>query len=130
MIWLVILLGLVAVEVEARNDQHGESKKDKVRDAFVLAIAASCLCLLLYWLGNVHPLKTIALLLGVRVLVFDYRATYLLIKNKVIVGNWWSYTGKTARWDKLISRIPPWLRLLARVILFAASLIWFLASPN
>lgn len=127
MIWLVILLGLVAVEVEARNDQHGESKKDKVRDAFALAIAASCLCLLLYWLGDVHPLKTIALLLGVRVLVFDYRVQALLIKNGVIVGHWWSYLGKTAFTDRLVAKVPPWLRLLVRLCLFGLSVWWFIS---
>lgn len=130
MICIILISGLVAVVVEAWNDQHGESKKDKVRDAFVLAIAASCLSLLSYWIADVHPLKTIALLLGVRVLVFDYLVTYLLIKNKVIAGNWFDYMGKTAFTDRLVAKVPAWLRLLVRVCLFAASLIWFLASPN
>lgn len=126
MIWLVILLGLVAVEVEARNDQHGESKSDKVRDAFVLTIAASCLCLLLWWLADVNPLKTIALLLGVRVLVFDYLITYLLIKNGVVVGHWFSYMGKTAFTDRIISKVNPWLRFALRLCLFGVACWWFL----
>lgn len=126
MIWLLILLGLAASEIEARNDQHGESKKDKIRDGVYLTIFASLVCYLSWRLADVHPLKTIAVLLALRVLYFDYRVSYLLIKNGVIAGKWWSYTGKTAKWDRLIAKVNWRVRLVLRVVILAGSIALFL----
>jgi len=127
MIWLVILWGLLAAILESYNDRLGETKKDKIADGVYLAIATSCLCLLVWILDRTNPLKVIPLVLAVRVLVFDYLVTYLLIRNGVIVGNWFSYTGKTSKWDKLISRVNPFVRLGLGVAVFALSLWWFLS---
>ena len=123
MIYIIILLGLIASEVEARNDQWGESKKDKIRDAILLTIFASIVSYLAWQFVDVNPLKTVAVLLAVRIAYFDYRVSYLLIKNKIIVGKWFLYSGKTAKWDKLISKVNPWLRLVVRVIIFALALL-------
>ena len=128
MIWLILLAGLIASEVETRNDQWGESKKDKLRDAIFLTIFASAVSYLAWRFVHVNPLKTIAVLLAVRIAYFDYRVSYLLIRNKIIVGKWFSYSGKTAKWDRLISKVNPWVRFAVRVALFAGSLILFLSS--
>ena len=128
MIWVIVFLGLIASEVEARNDQWGESKKDKIRDAIFLTIFASIVSYLAWSFADVNPLKMVAVLLAVRIAYFDYRVSYLLIKNKVIVGKWWSYSGQTAKWDRLVAKIHPWLRFVARLVLFAGSLTLFLAS--
>lgn len=120
-------MGLAAVIVEAICDRKGEYKRGKIRDAIGLTIAASLICLIAYWLGDVPPLNTLVLLLGIRLLVFDYLVSYLLIKNKVIVGHWFTYSGKTAKWDGLISKINPWVRLALRALLFCLALWWFLS---
>lgn len=122
-IWLLILAGLAASEIEARNDQHGESKKDKIRDGVYLTIFASLLSYLSWRLADVHPLKTIAVLLAVRVLYFDYRVSYLLIKNGVISGHWFDYVGKTSWFDvNVTSKVNPWLRLVLRVAILSGSI--------
>lgn len=126
MIWFILIAGLVAVVVEAIYDRKGEDRRGKFRDAIGLTIAASLICLIACWLGDVNPLKTLALILGVRVLTFDYLASYLLIKNGVIVGKWWSYSGQTAKWDRLTGRVHWGIRLALRLILFALSVTWFL----
>ncbi len=123
---VVIILGLIASEVEARNDQWGESKTGKFWDAVFLTIFLSLVGWIAYAIDSIHPLKTIVLLLSVRICYFDYRVSYLLIRNKVIVGHWFTYTGKTSRWDKLISKLNPWAMLAIRVCLFFFSVVWFL----
>lgn len=78
------------------------------------------------WLGY-NPLAVLSLILGWRVLVFDYWVTYLLKKNDVIspTANWFTYTGKTSKIDKVVAKIPPVLRLLIRVAVFGCSVGWF-----
>jgi hypothetical protein len=125
LIWLILIAGLAAVVVEAWNDRFGETKKGKIKDAAYLAIATSCLCLLAWLLDRTHPLKVIALVLGVRVLAFDYLVQYLLIKNKVIFGKWWSYSGKTAKWDRLTGRVHWGIRLGLRVVIIARAVVYY-----
>ncbi len=122
---LAFVLALPSV-YEAWTDRHGEGRRQKVIDALILIACASGLTILSYWLLAVPLLKTIVLLLAWRVLIFDYTVSYLLIKNDVIVGNWFTYTGKTSKFDKLIAGINPWLRLVVRVVLFTASIVWFI----
>lgn len=112
---------------EAWTDRHGESKEGKTSDALWLGFVALLLSVGLWLLLSVQPLKTIALLLGWRLLVFDYLTHALLIRNDVIVGSWYNYTGKTSKWDKIISKVNWKVRLAVRTILFALSLWWFLA---
>jgi hypothetical protein len=124
----VFVVSLVAVVREAKLDQWGEDKSDKIEDGVALAMLTFCLCFLAWIVNKTNPLKVIAVVLGVRVLVFDYLVSYLLIKNKIIVGHWFTVTGKTARWDRLVARIHPWLRFVARLVLFALALTLFLSS--
>jgi len=128
--FMIILLGLIASEVEARNDQWGESKKDKIRDGVFLTIFASAVSYLAWRFVEINPLKTVAVLLAVRIAYFDYRVSYLLIKNKVIVGHWFTYSGKTAKWDKVISKVNPWVRLAVRIVFFACCLLFFLIDRS
>jgi hypothetical protein len=125
LIWLLILLGLIASEVEARNDQWGESKKEKIRDAIFLIIFASVVSYLAWQFAAVNPLKTVVVLLAVRIAYFDYRVSYLLIRNKVIVGKWWSYSGKTAFTDRLTGRVHWGIRLGLRVVIFAGAVVYY-----
>ena len=123
---LAFVLALPSV-YEAWTDRHGEGRRQKVIDALILIVCASGLSILSYWLLAVPLLKTIVLLLAWRVLIFDYIVSYLLIKNDVIVGNWWSYMGKTSkRWDKYVAKVDWRLRIVVRILLFSAALFWFL----
>ena len=128
MIWLVILWGLTAAALEAWNDRKGETKKDKIADGVYLAIATSCLCLLVWVLDRTNPLKVIAVVLGVRLLFFDY-LTHALLKrfsesHKDI--NIWTYVGKTSFTDRnILSRIHWRIVLLARVLIFVAALVLY-----
>lgn len=112
---------------ESWMDRKGETSDGKRKDTLWLLFVALLLSGGLWLLLSVPPWKTLALLLGWRLLVLDYLVSYLLIKNDVIVGNWYDYTGKTSKWDKLISRIDWRLRMGLRVVLFAAALWWFLS---
>lgn len=124
--FFIIAVGLTFVIVESIGDSHGETKSGKVKDAIVLIALTSLLCFSAWCVGTINPLKTAALILAVRILAFDYLVSYLLIKNDVIVGNWYSYTGKTSKFDRLVSGIDWKLRMAIRVFLFGAALWWFL----
>ena len=126
---LILAFCLVLPTVfESYLDRKGETSDGKRKDTLWLLFVALLLSAFLWRLSGVPPWKTVALLLGWRVLIMDYLVSYLLIKNDVIVGNWFTYTGKTSKFDKLIAGINPWLRFIVRVVLFAASLVWFLSQ--
>lgn len=125
-----LILCIIPTLWEIWDDRNGETKKDKTRDFLIAVIMYSVIALANWWIFETHPLKSLALTFAFRLLVFDYAIAYVLIKRGVIVGNWFSYTGKTARWDKLIARVNPWLRFAARVVLFAAVLWWLYSAPQ
>lgn len=122
LIW--IILAAVPSIVEAWLDRHGEGRSDKIRDTIALVVVALVLSILFQFLLNVLWLKSIALLLAWRILLFDYLVSYLLIRNGVIVGHWFTYNGQTSWFDRLVSRVNPVVRLLIRVILFGVA-VWF-----
>lgn len=125
MIWFVFILAIPWI-IEAYLDRHGETKEGKRKDTLAsLGVALVLVVAGYYFLGS-EPLKVLALLLGWRVLIFDYLVTYLLIKNDVIVGKWWDYCGKTAKWDQVVCKVNWKVRLSIRVLLFVAALWWFL----
>lgn len=129
MIWLIFLFALPSV-YEAWTDREGETRSQKVKDALIL-IAVGLLMTVLAWLFlHVQILKSIALLLAWRLLIFDYLVSYLLIRNGVIVGHWFSYNGKTAWFDRLVSRVNPVVRLAVRVIVFLAAIFFFFLPVN
>ena len=126
---IIIFLALIPTLVEAWLDRHGENRTGKTKDTLWLIIAILALSLAVLWLFDTNPLKTLALVLGWRILLFDYLVTWLLIRNKVIEdpdARWWSYTGKTARFDKLVAKIPWRWRLVIRIVLFGSALAFFL----
>lgn len=117
---IAVVLCLLPTLWEIWNDRDGETKKDKTRDLIVSVILYAAVALI-NWLLDIHPLKSLALTFGFRVLVFDYAVQWLLIRRGVIHGHWFTYTGKTARFDRLIARVNPWVRLAVRVVAFLAS---------
>lgn len=124
MIWLIFLYAVPSV-VEAWTDRKGETSGGKRKDLIWLLIVLFLLTVFAWLLLHVQPLKSIALLLGWRVLFFDYLVAYLLIRNGVIVGHWFTYSGKTAVFDRLTAKVHPVLRLVVRLSLFAFALWWF-----
>lgn len=130
MVWLAIVYSFPSI-IEAWFDRHGQGRAGKIRDTLVLMAVALILSILGRLYLNVPVLKSIALLLAWRILLFDYFVSYLLIRNGVIVGKWWSYSGKTTFWwDGIIAHIDWRLRLLIRVILFGVALVYYLVSPK
>lgn len=123
---ILAFLCLVPTLMESYLDRHGETKRDKLWDGLILVGYSVLLAFGAWWLGY-RPLSVIGLILGFRVLIFDYLVQYLLIKNKVIVGHWFTYNGKTSFIDRLISGVHPVLRFAARVIVFLASIFLFFA---
>lgn len=110
---------------EIINDRKGETKKDKVKDLLIAVILYAGVALLNWKLIHIHPLKSIALMLAFRMLAFDYIIQWILIRRGIISGSWFSYTGKTARWDRWIAKVHPWVRMVIRLVLFLSSTIWF-----
>ena len=107
-------------------DRKGETAEGKRKDFWWSLLVSIVLSGFAYFYAGIGPLQSIALLIAWRVLLFDYLVTYLLIKNDVIVGHWFTYTGKTSRWDKIISKVNPWVRLSIRIALFVLSVLLFL----
>jgi hypothetical protein len=119
----VILITFLPTLYEAFTDRLGESKKDKLWDGVILAGYSILLVGGAWWLGY-RPLSVIGLILGFRILLFDYLVQYLLIKNKVIVGHWFDYSGKTSWFDQKVAGINPWIRFAARLVVFALA-VWY-----
>lgn len=107
---------------EVYDDRHGENKKGKVKDLVTVAVLYVVIALAFWWLFETHPLKSLALMLGIRILIFDYLVQYVLIKNGVISGHWFFYQGKTAKWDRVLKYLNPWIVLGLRVLFFAGTL--------
>lgn len=124
---LGFFITLIPVFYEVINDKFGESKKDKVKDALWLLIAAVVIMALFWWLFDINPLKIGAMILGWRILVFDYLMNIFLkeFSESHENINWFTYMGTTAFTDRLISKINPWIRLAVRVVLFLLSAWWF-----
>lgn len=115
--------------MEAYLDRHGEQKTGKRKDSIWLTVVALCLCLIAWILAKVNPLKTLAVFLAVRILSIDYLINWFLKKyhedfKKI---NIFSYIGKTALTDRIISKVHPTVRLVARALLFGAA-VWYYLS--
>lgn len=121
---LIAFLCLIPTLYEAWSDRKGEDRKGKRKDFIWLSLVALALAGYAWWAGYA-PLSVIGLILGFRVLIFDYLVQYLLIKNKVIVGHWFTYNGKTSWFDKLAAKIHPVIRLILRLIVFALAVWWY-----
>lgn len=111
---------------EVYNDRNGESKRGKVKDALIVAVIWIVISGGFLWLLGTPIVSSIVLLIGIRVMFFDYAVQYVLIKRHIITGHWFSYTGKTARWDKMIAKINPWLRFAIRVVVFAGAVAFWI----
>ena len=122
---IAVVLCLLPTVWEIWNDRDGETKKDKTRDLIVSVILYAAVALI-NWLLDIHQLKSLALTFGFRVLVFDYAVQWLLIRRGVIHGHWFYYRGKTAKWDRVIKYLNPWIVLAVRVVVFALAVWWFL----
>lgn len=123
---LVILLCFAPTVWEIIDDARGETRKDKIRDAVIAAGLYSVIALALWWILETHPLKSLALMIAIRVMFFDYVIAYVLIRRGVIKGSWFRYVGKTARWDRALSKVNPWTKLALRIVIFAGSVTYFL----
>jgi len=127
--WLILFLCLVPTLVEAYLDRNGENRTGKTKDTLWL-IASSLLFALICYLFKYNPIAVLALILGWRILVFNYLVNYLLYKNKVTekpeARKWWSYSGETSWIDRQLSRVNWIVIFAARVVLFGLALWYYL----
>lgn len=126
MIWLILIMPLFHAG-ESFLDRKGEDKTGKKKDTGWMILIAILLCVAGEYLLHKESLKTLALFLAWRILFFDYLTNWFLKQgenHKHI--NIWEYTGTSTHWwDQFISKIDWRIRLIARVIIFAVSLWWF-----
>ena len=122
------LLCCIPTAVNLIHHRKGREKKKKVLDKVVLSIISLALAFVVKWVFGYDLLRSLALMLGIYILVFDYAIVWLLRKNDVIspTANIWTYTGKSTYWyDQMVSKVPPWLRFVVRVIVFGGSVYFF-----
>lgn len=114
--------------LEAYQDRGGENVRDKKFDSLYLLIFAVLASASLWLWLDVQPLKTLCLLLGWRLLIFDPLVNWFLKRHSESHKdiNIWTYVGNTSRIDRLVSKVNPWVRFSIRVALFIASFWWFL----
>lgn len=119
------ILMLAPTIIEVFFDRNGEGRTDKTRDAIVAVIMYAAVALVNWWWLDVHPLRSLALTFGFRVILFDYAITWVLRRNGVINNNAkiFSYLGKTSRIDtnRLWIMIGAWGRFIVRIIILCAS---------
>ena len=125
MIWVIFFVSFLFTPAEVFGDRKGETKKGKIKDGIWLAVGSVLLAGVSWWFGQ-NPLSVLLLILGWRILLFDYLIQYVLIKRGVIVGHWFTYNGETAKFDKLIARIHPVVRLVIKVLIFVGSICFYL----
>lgn len=129
MIWLIAFLCLLPTAWELYNDRNGENKKGKLKDTAVFLVVTGLIAGLSYWLGQ-RPVSAILLILGIRVMFFDYLINVVLYKRKVIekpgADKWFSYTGESTHcWDQLAAKVHPVLRLVIRVVILVLSVAYY-----
>lgn len=130
--WLILALCFAPTAWELYNDRNGEDAKDKVLDGIILVVAGILIAGLYYLLGE-SWVAAILLILSIRIMFFDYLITIILYKRGVIerpeARKWWSYLGSTSKgWDRIAAKVNWKIRLIARGIVFLASVAYFLLS--
>lgn len=127
MTWLIAFLCLIPTLYEAWSDRKGEDRKGKRKDFIWLSLVALAFAAGTWLVLGYNPLAVLSLILGWRILVFDY------LTNALLKGyseshrdiNVWSYTGKTAYFDRLIKNVPWGWRLGIRGLVFALAVWWY-----
>lgn len=132
--WLILALCFASTAWELYNDRNGEDAKGKVLDGIILVVAGILIAGLSYLLGE-SWVAAILLILGIRIMFFDYLITIILYKRGVIerpeARKWWSYLGSTSKaWDRIAAKVPWKIRLIVRIAVFVASIALFFASGH
>lgn len=128
MTYVFILIYWLPTWIEGYLDRKGETKKSKRNDTIWLIVVAIGITGGA-WASGFNPWTAPLFIFIWRVCTFDYIVHYFLKKysegHKNI--NIWKFSGTTAFWDRIVSRIPPMWRLLIRACLLVASLWLYLA---
>ena len=117
---------------ELYDDRNGETVKGKRRDFYLVSIGSIGIAVVNLILFDIRVTCSLLLILGIRMLIFDYIINILLFTNGVSQsGKWFEYVGKTAKFDQrdFWLRIGRWGRFSVRVLAFALSLLYFILSP-
>lgn len=131
MIWFIFVCALPSI-YEAYTDRKGERRAEKVRDTLILIAVVLIVSIVARIYLIIPILKSIALFLAWRVLIFDY-LTHAFLKrfSKSHKGiNIWTYSGKTTHfWDQWISKVHPAVRFVLRLLIFLGALFYFFYTP-
>lgn len=114
--------------IESWLDRKGETKKGKVKDFWWSVVATIIITGLAWlWFGK-SPLMSVLMILMWRFTTFDY-ITHALLKRYSESHhhiNIWTYTGKTAYFDKITGSVPWGLRLGIRGLVLVSAVWWYL----
>jgi hypothetical protein len=127
---ILFLLCSLPTLYEAWTDRKGETRKGKLKDTVWLLIAVTVAAAgTWYWLGY-NLLAVPAAVLIWRVCWLDYLVNAFLKRYSESHShiNIWKYSGKTAKWDRMVSKVHPALRLVIRVALFAGAVYLFVVG--
>lgn len=123
MIW-PILICCIPFAVHLVNDAKGDNKKGN--DIIVLTIIAGLLALVNRWLFDIHVVKSLALMAGIHVMLFDYAVNIIMFRNKIIehptARQWWKYCGKKSKLDLILSKIDWRVRLAVRLVILSTAI--------
>ena len=132
--WLVgIIISILFLFVpciwECWNDRNGDLNKRI--DLFYRGCLALCAGILCHFFINVPFYKGAELSLAIHFLLFDYMIAYILIKRQVVEvagTGWFEYLGYKGVVDNIRSwrGLAPAQRAAIRIVVFTASLLWFL----
>lgn len=116
---------MIATIWETWNDRKGDFNKGF--DVFIRVILFTLEAYILHLIFDKSVLVSLVIPFAVFFLTFDYLVAAVLIKNKVIVGHWFSVTGKKGAVDNIgfWKRMNPWAKLGVRSVVFIATVLIF-----
>lgn len=111
---------------ELIDDRHGDAvKKNQVFD-MVMRLTFFALSGIFHQILYQKFIEGTVLSIAVFFLCFDYLVAYLLIRNGVVIGHWFSYLSGKKFFDKIMVRLFPWQRLALRIcVLIGAIILYF-----
>lgn len=123
---IIALFSILSIPTayEIWNEKKGEPLKMKWLSMLVRVVIAVVSTWVVAVFKNdnllIDLVKSAVMAFAIFFLTFDYLINIILGRKP-----WYSYLSKSPL-DKLISRVPPLLRLVLRLSLFALAVVWFL----
>lgn len=120
--WMSLIFALFW---ELIDDRYGDSvKKNQVFD-MVMRVTFFLVSGVLHQILYHKFFEGTVLAIAVFFLCFDYLVAYLLIRNGVVIGHWFSYLSGRKFFDKIMVRLFPWQRLALRICVLIGSITFY-----